>query len=53
MRSTSARRSAFHKNGASGTSKKKVDVENQWLKVKDRKGTISYVAAWLVSESNL
>ena len=32
--------------------KMKVGVENQWLKVKDSKGNIGYVAAWLVSESN-
>ena len=34
------------------TAKKKVGVENKWLKVKDSKGNIGYVAAWLVSESN-
>ena len=32
--------------------KMKVGVENQWLKVKDGKGNVGYVAAWLVSESN-
>ena len=34
------------------TAKKKVGVENKWLKVKDSKGNVGYVAAWLVSESN-
>jgi hypothetical protein len=34
------------------TAKKKVGVENKWLKVKDSKGNIGYVAAWLVSESD-
>lgn len=33
------------------TAKRKVGVENKWLKVKDSKGNIGYVAAWLVSES--
>jgi uncharacterized protein YkwD len=33
------------------TAKKKVGVENKWLKVKDSKGNVGYVAAWLVSES--
>jgi uncharacterized protein YkwD len=32
--------------------KKKVGVENKWLKVKDSKGNIGYVAAWIVSESS-
>ena len=32
--------------------KMKVGVENQWLKVKDSRGNIGFVAAWLVSESN-
>jgi uncharacterized protein YkwD len=31
--------------------KAKVGVENQWLKIKDSKGNVGYVAAWLVSES--
>ena|GEM_PF-3152444 len=53
MQSTSARRSAFHKKESQATAKKKVDVENQWLKVKDSKGKVDYVAVWLVSESNL
>lgn len=35
----------------SSTAKKKLGVENQWLKVKDSKGNVGYVAAWLVSES--
>ena len=34
------------------TAKKKVGMENKWLKVKDSKGNVGYVAAWLVSESN-
>ena len=34
------------------TAKEKVGVENQWLKVKDSKGNMGYVAAWLVSESS-
>src|SRR5688500_17566322 len=34
------------------TAKKKVGVENKWLKVKDSKEKVGYVAAWLVSESN-
>lgn len=33
------------------TAKKKVGVENKWLKIKDSKGNVGYVAAWLVSES--
>jgi uncharacterized protein YkwD len=33
------------------TAKKKVGMENKWLKVKDSKGNVGYVAAWLVSES--
>jgi uncharacterized protein YkwD len=33
------------------TAKAKVGVENKWLKVKDIKGNVGYVAAWLVSES--
>jgi uncharacterized protein YkwD len=33
------------------TAKAKVGVENKWLKVKDSKGNVGYVAAWLVSES--
>jgi hypothetical protein len=28
----------------------KVGVQNKWLKVKDQKGNVGYVAAWLVSE---
>ena len=32
--------------------KKKLGVENKWLKVKDSKGNVGYVAAWMVSESN-
>ena len=31
--------------------KKKVGVENKWLKIRDSKGNVGYVAAWLVSES--
>ena len=31
--------------------KKKLGVQNQWLKIKDSKGNTGYVAAWLVSES--
>jgi uncharacterized protein YkwD len=31
--------------------KTKVGVQNKWLKVKDQKGNIGYVAAWLVSEN--
>jgi uncharacterized protein YkwD len=31
--------------------KKKVGVQDKWLKVKDQKGNIGYVAAWLVSEA--
>lgn len=31
--------------------KVKVGVENKWLKIKDSKGNVGYVAAWLVSES--
>jgi uncharacterized protein YkwD len=31
--------------------KKKLGVQNQWLKIKDSKGNAGYVAAWLVSES--
>ena len=27
-------------------------VVNKWLKVKDSKGNLGYVAAWLVSESS-
>ena len=34
------------------TAKLKVGVENQWIKVKDSKGNMGYVAAWLVSENN-
>jgi uncharacterized protein YkwD len=30
----------------------KVGVENQWLKVKDSKGNVGYVAAWLVKEND-
>ena len=30
--------------------KAKVGVQNKWLKVKDHKGNVGYVAAWLVSE---
>ena len=33
------------------TAKAKVGVENKWLKVKDSKGNVGFVAAWLVSES--
>jgi uncharacterized protein YkwD len=33
------------------TAKAKLGVENKWLKVKDSKGNVGYVAAWLVSES--
>ena len=33
------------------TAKAKMGVENKWLKVKDSKGNVGYVAAWLVSES--
>lgn len=33
------------------TAKKKLGVQNQWLKIKDSKGNAGYVAAWLVSES--
>jgi hypothetical protein len=33
------------------TAKAKVGVQNKWLKVKDQKGNVGYVAAWLVSES--
>ena len=33
------------------TAKAKVGVENKWLKIKDSKGNVGYVAAWLVSES--
>jgi len=33
------------------TAKGKVGVQNKWLKVKDQKGNIGYVAAWLVSET--
>ena len=33
------------------SAKAKVDVENKWLKIKDSKGNVGYVAAWLVSES--
>ena len=33
------------------TAKAKLGVENKWLKVKDSKGNIGYVAAWLVSEA--
>lgn len=32
--------------------KAKVGVENQWLKVKDSKGNVGYVAAWLVREND-
>jgi hypothetical protein len=28
-----------------------VGVENKWLKIKDSKGNVGYVAAWLVSET--
>jgi hypothetical protein len=31
--------------------KAKIGVENKWLKVKDKKGNIGYVAAWVISES--
>jgi uncharacterized protein YkwD len=31
--------------------KAKVGVQNKWLKVKDQKGNVGYVAAWLVSET--
>jgi uncharacterized protein YkwD len=31
--------------------KKKLGVQNQWLKIKDSQGNAGYVAAWLVSES--
>ena len=34
------------------TAKAKVGVENQWLKVKDSKENVGYVAAWLVKENN-
>ena len=30
--------------------KMKMGVENKWLKIKDGKGNVGYVAAWLVSE---
>lgn len=33
------------------TAKAKVGVENKWLKIKDSKGNVGYVAAWLVSET--
>lgn len=33
------------------TAKAKVGVQNKWLKIKDSKGNVGYVAAWLVSES--
>ena len=33
------------------TAKAKVGVENKWLKIKDSKGNVGYVAAWLVGES--
>ena len=33
------------------TAKAKLGVENKWLKVKDSKGNVGYVVAWLVSES--
>lgn len=33
------------------TAKKKVGVQNKWLKVKDKTGKVGYVAAWLVSET--
>jgi uncharacterized protein YkwD len=35
-----------------GTAKAKVGVQDQWLQVKDNKGNLGYVAAWLVSESD-
>jgi len=31
--------------------KAKLGVQNKWLKIKDKKGNIGYVAAWMVSES--
>jgi uncharacterized protein YkwD len=31
--------------------KAKIGVENKWIKVKDKKGSLGYVAAWLVSET--
>jgi uncharacterized protein YkwD len=31
--------------------KAKIGVQNKWIKVKDKKGNIGYVAAWLVSET--
>jgi uncharacterized protein YkwD len=31
--------------------KAKVGIQDKWLKVKDQKGNVGYVAAWLVSES--
>jgi uncharacterized protein YkwD len=31
--------------------KAKVGVDGKWLKVKDKKGNVGYVAAWMVSES--
>ena len=33
------------------TAKAKVGVQDKWLKVKDQKGNVGFVAAWLVSES--
>ena len=37
---------------SAGAARTKVGVQNQWLQVKDGKGNLGYVAAWLVSEND-
>lgn len=36
---------------ATATAKSKIGKQNQWLKIKDQKGNVGYVAAWLVNET--